>query len=1106
MVVASLLSLHSNSGIFNNCENKNIALGYHSPRLVMFVNCLFGSNLATIVPLSRGREPAVFGRSGGLSIYFKGTAQNNSVLISQSRFVNNSAVLGGGLIVEFQDSSANNSITVEQSLFENNTCRYTSNKGTGGGGMRVVHNVFIHPKDSLPGNKVTIERCNFTRNSAMHGGGLSVSSNLIKAYNQETIPQVIVSNCHFYENTAKLGAALELTAFPLFLDGAAIKLSIINGIFFKNKVQNVGKNSYKIGIGTVYLNGVPTLFNSTVNFTDNDGSAIAVVTTYVDFTNCQKAIFCGNQGKNGGAINLLGNAVIQIGQDTDMLFANNHASLYGGAIHNTYIGYENTVSYTECFIKYSDDSIPFTNWTSKLTFIKNTAGSRGQAIFSSSVLPCARASKYGLVFDVSSFFCQWHFEGENGTNCTDQIETLANQMTSKSNWETSAFPGQTIHLNIDMSDDLGHPMTLDTVVFSALEPQQILYVTNQTIIFTADEAINNTVSFELDSVTSSSNSWHISYTVNISKCPFGYKLAPDPTNGKKVCVCSLVINSSFNNLLRCESGHSYSVSIINEHWIGVLEPDGQGPLYMAHCHPGYCKASSHGNRYKLPVIDSSSELNLDTTICSHANRTGILCGQCIEEFSVSVNKLHCINCSDTSLFRFNLALYLLGNYLPNVVLFIAIIVFNIRLTAGPAVSFIFFCQIMAFEEGIKDDTTINFMTKAAVPRILDTLYKVPYNVFNLTFLILNLLDFRICFRNMNALDVIQLEAVAAIFPLMMIILIIVVVKLKDRFFTGRIAFQIVNCYRKNCKCLLTRQKRNLRLSLLHAFAAYVLLSYNTFCRSASTLLGKEGLFNESGEYYHRYVSYHAAFIFTDTRYYQLRYALPAYIMIVVFVIPPPLVLLVFPVRLFERCIVHRSSRIRKCYPADKVAILLDTFQGCYRDNMRFFAGLYLLCRLAIFLTISQSNTLLEQYTIQAVICLVMLVLVAICQPYRQRGVNVVDTLILADLTIVTLIRIYLINNQKTQAWVYWVCYILIFLPLVYMITYLVFLLIGHRRGKLAAAKCLKCFRLQYPAHQSMFDVASHSHGPPDEVEQLLIRAEEKNDYYPAEREYCQAQN
>ena len=1094
-----------------DCDNKSF-FSKNSNNHVIFDNCTFANNQASasdynaafIVP--HGRDHYAFGRGGGLSFYFKGTAQNNSVVITRCHFLNNTAVWGGGLFTEFHDSAANNTFTVDLSYFVDNTCNYMGNKGTGGGGMHIGHYVFGDSLFVPTGNKVTLESCDFIRNSAMHGGGLSVSPSLVQVQNSLAIPQVVVSNCSFYENTAKLGAALESTVFPLFLDGSNLKLSIVNGSFVKNRVKYVNGNGdntnhYQLGIGAVYLNGVPALFNSTVNFTENDGSAVAVATSYVDFTNCWKAMFHSNRGNFGGAINLLGNAVIQIGQDTDILFEYNHATLFGGVIHNTYIGYENTVSYTKCFIKHSDNSIPFTNWTSKLSFINNTAGSGGQAIFSSSVLPCAWAGKYGLVSDVSSFFCQWHFETKDGSSCADQIETLANNMSSETNWQTTAYPGEMIHLNINVSDDLGHSMT-DTVVFSAHTADSgsnkasvappFRYVTDQSLIL-AGNVTNDSVSLILDTIFS--RSWQINYTVIMLECPAGHKLANEPKYEAETCRCAF--NNSYFSHLVCKDSPKYSLFLHNGYWVGQPEP-GTGPLYMGPCPPHYCKVSD-GEGIILPVINPPY-LNYDETICSPANRKGILCGECIENFSVSLNtiSLNCVNCSNTSLFGLNLTLYLLGNYVPVVVLFLAIIVLNIRLTAGPAVSFLFFCQVVAFGEGIAEERS-DLTAQKIVPSVLDLMYKIPFSVLNLRFLFLQLVSRQVCFKNLHGLDVVQLDSLVAVSPLLMIFIVVLLVKLKDRFCSCSHLSVKFRCF------LRIRKQRNLKMSLLHAFSAFILLSYNTFWLKSAFIFSREGLFNASGEHYHRYVSYHAGFIFTDTRYYQLRYALPAYIMIVVFVIPPPLVLLVFPVRLFERCIVHRSSRIRKCYPADKVAILLDTFQGCYRDNMRFFAGLYLICRLAIISAGTLTDTTKGEFSIQAIISLVMMVLVAVCQPYRKKYLNIVDTLILADLVTIKVIRIYLSNNRYGEPWVYWLCYILILLPVLYILGYLVCKMIGPQRLKFIKAKFLHCVgqqnAVQQSDNQSLFNVASSrlyaDSFSNDEVERLLRRAEERNDYYPS---------
>ena len=625
------------------------------------------------------------------------------------------------------------------------------------------------------------------------------------------------------------------------------------------------------------------------------------------------------------------------------------------------------------------------------------------------------------------------------------------------------------------------------------------YVTNQSIVFTHGEPVNDT-SVSLDLYTVFSRAWHIKYTLLESECPTGYKSSFNSEYSGDVCQCSL-INGSYHNHLSCASDQSHAIVIDDGHWIGQPTSDGTGPLYMGLCPLHYCMESENKNGYILPVISPPSELNFDHAICSHANRMGVLCGQCMENFSISANTFdyRCVNCSNADLFGLNLALYLTESYLPVIVLFIVIIVFNIRLTTGPAVSFIFFCQVVGFENGIAENMLI-FAAEVKIPSFLDYLYKVPFNVLNLRILFLQLLDYQICFRNLNALDITQLNALVAVTPLLMIVAVILALKVKDKVCTPAMTFRSVAFCRANCSCLL-KYGRNLKLSLLHAFAAFILLSYNTFCISASALLDQLGLYNESGAYYHRYVSYRAGHIFTDSVHYQVHYALPAYFMILVFIIPPLVLLLGFPVQLFERCIVSRSAIIRKYYPADKMAIFLDTFQGCYCDKMRFFAGLYLFCRVAILLTSSQSVNLYDNYLIQAVIFLVMLLLIAICQPYRQKYLNIVDSLIFADLVLIQLIRVYLIHNgQNSTFWVYCVCYILIFLPVFYMLGYLFYLLIGHQRLKLATNRCLNCCG-QQQGQDNARSVLLESSVNDNEVQLLLRRAEQRNNYHPAMENY-----
>ena len=106
--------------------------------------------------------------------------------------------------------------------------------------------------------------------------------------------------------------------------------------------------------------------------------------------------------------------------------------------------------------------------------------------------------------------------------------------------------------------------------------------------------------------------------------------------------------------------------------------------------------------------------------------------------------------------------------------------------------------------------------------------------------------------------------------------------------------------------------------------------------------------------------------------------------------------------------------LRDIYPFDKVNILLDTFQGCFRNNRRFFAGLYFLFRLALYTTYMLTDTWLLQYTIQLILVTLYIVLIAVLWPYKRTFINYVDIAIFANMGILNILSLYLIDfNQIT---------------------------------------------------------------------------------------------
>ena len=129
-------------------------------------------------------------------------------------------------------------------------------------------------------------------------------------------------------------------------------------------------------------------------------------------------------------------------------------------------------------------------------------------------------------------------------------------------------------------------------------------------------------------------------------------------------------------------------------------------------------------------------------------------------------------------------------------------------------------------------------------------------------------------------------------------------------------------------------------------------------------------------------------------------------------------------------------------PIEKMKPFFDSFQGCFKDEYRFFSGLYFVYRflmifIAVFFTIQNCLFVIE---VQLV---VMLVLHSICQPYKYRLHNVIDTLLFGNLAIINAFTYYnysttiLSDAPSSISIIIWVQTALIILPMPLMLLYLV---------------------------------------------------------------------
>ena len=1072
-----------------------------------FNYCIFSHNIANSISetnyiISVKLSHVAFGHGGGLSITLKGNATGNGFYVSNCVFEDNYAIWGAGMSINFLDVSLNNTLVVTDSVFRNNSCppkHNLTNHGTGGGGMRIGHSILKTQKFDSDGNRVHVSHSNFSGNDALSGGGVSISPTLQLYKKHSQIVRVNISHCLFRNNMAKVGAAIEVTRFPIVVRGGEPNIFISDSKFIHNTVfldRFVGnKTATETGVGAVYSNQVILQFRGEILFEKNNGSALAVVGRRVSFESCI-AHFIHNHGRSGGAINLLGVTYILVNDSTQLVFVNNSAEVFGGAISNMYIERENLVTNPNCFVRHCDSLRNPKDWKALFCFEDNHSRMlRHDTIHTTSKYPCSWPGWTGIAAH-NNIMCgkNWKYYRDNkSASCKSEIKTdtgsiqviesatviskpLVNEthgdlhLPRESEDPQKHFlysspikvqpllrvtPGKAFKLPLRIRDDFEHDKS-NTTVFAARVVNSNIAEVDPHFVYTSGGFLqlngisNKTVELHLDTI--SQRTWHVELQVELLECPPGFVLSSNPPGPNSTCRCNPY---SYQRRLYCDQSN-FQAYLQNGYWIGTT-PESNGSLVVSLCLPGYCKTSSSTKFLKLPLNISD--------LC--INRVGILCGECMPYHGPVVNRQNfkCVQCNNDNN-AVNTIYYVLAVYVPLLVLFTGIILFNVRLTTGPANAFIFYSQIISSTFDLTGDNHIPLNVIFNNTKSLLEAYRIPYGIFNLDFLE-NLIKPLCLGTSLNALDALQLDYVVACFPLIMILLVLLALKIKSCFKslcssilhlqhrhppqeyiseaeTSHMDAQYSRITGHACKCSCQFfQSWQAGESLLHAFSAFLLLSYTKFALTSSYIVNLHPMLSANGSQIGpRRVYYAGHFTEYDPMYIWRYYVPSCFIIVVIGVIP--LVLLGYPIIWLEKCI-NKIECLWRLYPVTKIHVFMDTFQGCFRDDRRFFAAMYFLFRLSINVGYIVTDTWLQQFVVQQIACTVFIVIFVLCWPYREEKwiFNYVDFLTLVNLAVVNALSLYLFAFSQTNhglplpksAFVFQ--YILVFLPLVYMILYVI---------------------------------------------------------------------
>ena len=656
--------------------------------------------------------------TGGPALAVHSSQQDYSVAVNvtDSVFVGNSGPHTGSVLLVLYNSIHSTSVHFTNCSLDHNRCNApvddVTREGDGSGGMLVLMRMRESGQDHgsglLPSYDVfTMQHSVFSNNECYYSGGIHfrISQLIFSMIN------IQLEDVQFLRNQGQVGSALYCHSTRSYFSGVQVHF-LLKDI---TAAHNVGDKELST---PVYSSGAFSFINinsvSVVGSELGTGSVFsssypgALFVTGGDLFLSGKVVFRDNRGLQGGAVSLYDHSILFIKQGSTVLFQNNSADYYGGAIFIT--SAVNGLTDT-CSIQFIGDqnfeSIQILEETSNfdfnITFVNNTAVRIGKSIYGDLLYNCfAIPGSVVMGIDHSELpavYRQFFSFPESDIFSNNEIFSVASHVCICNGTEfigdeyhcikhtarVDTFPGKKFTLNLISVDANYVPVT--SLLFSVLEPEvatinQAVHLTDfscterEFIIYGHENiSLDLVLSTRLGIVAESTK-----VAVEVGHCPHGFELVQDEDTGPG-CSCNTFLLEKVKTT--CNS-QNFTVLRPGSAWIGFSkDSDGTEVIsYASSCPIGYCKL-------KHPEVD----LSRPNSICAN-NRAGVLCGSCIEGYSVVLGSAECLVC--TNYFIFTVLLYAVLGLVFVVVMFLL----DLTVHSGTVNGLIFYASLVSVNANI----------------------------------------------------------------------------------------------------------------------------------------------------------------------------------------------------------------------------------------------------------------------------------------------------------------------------------------------------------------------------------------------------------------------
>ena len=401
----------------------------------------------------------------------------------------------------------------------------------------------------------------------------------------------------------------------------------------------------------------------------------------------------------------------------------------------------------------------------------------------------------------------------------------------------------------------------------------------------------------------------------------------------------------------------------------------------------------HFNTYTISIDVSGNELN--QLMCKAFNRQGTRCSQCLENYGPAVFT-DSIYCADCSKYRHFWILQTLFQLLLSTLMCLLFTLFEIKGTSSPMNIIILYAQIgtLGFEiSSVMKNALLCFVGKRMAYALLTVI-----GVWNLDFL--NVAFPHLCIDpSFKAINILLFYYIIALSPLVLSVVIYTLIQLYDRNFrlVVIVCLPITKCFSK-CS-----DSWNPKRKILNTFATFFLLSYTKLLFVSIEFLLVVYSYNSKGEQ----VSDSGVLLLDPSvksfHSQHIPYVVLALIILVVFILLPPLFLLLYPKRIFRKLLASLGFQQWTLLFLNQ---LMDIFQGWYKDgtggtrDFRSFSALYLMLRIGlgfgfvlVILQDYRDDFVMKEVILLGVIHILLGALFLTLKPYKKVWMNHFDGII-----------------------------------------------------------------------------------------------------------------